>query len=134
VLEESLAAERAGLTQRQAELGEALSTARVAPGYLEARQKVETYQGIADGVRALFPLVGLFLLIAAALLLGRSLMQPPARAVPYFAASAACAGLLLIGALVAFQGRPATDTQSPVAQTAQHSPKDKDKAAEGESL
>ena len=121
-LRERFAAERARLSRRQTELGQELSAARAAPAYLEARQTVEAYQGIADGVRALFPLVGLFLAIAAVLLLGRSLVQPPARAVPYFSAATACVGLLVIGALVAFQGRPTAETppSTEQPQTAQH--------------
>lgn len=94
------------LAGEQARLSQELEGARSAPGYLAARDKVDSYEAVAAVVRTLFPLVGLFLLIAAALLLGRALALPSARGLPYFSSAAACAGLLVILGAVAFQGRP----------------------------
>ena len=106
-------AERQQLTARQTELDEELQEARLSPALTAAKQKYEGYRDAVAALRTLFPLLGMLLLIAAAVLLGKSLGRPVARALPYFSASAACVGLLLLGALVAFQGGPAGDSGMP---------------------
>ena len=120
-----LEAERSRLLAQRAELDEELSEARLAPAFLAAQQKFDVYREVVAAVRAVFPLLGVILLIALALLLGKALGRAPARALPYFSASAACAGLLLLGALVVSQDRPNGDA---AAQQQQAARKETDKS------
>ncbi|MBI1913693.1 MAG: hypothetical protein HYS12_02895 [Planctomycetes bacterium] len=116
-LHERFRSEREQLLARQAEREEMQRKARTAPDFLALRARVASYEGLVTAVRALFPLVGLFLVIAAAVLLGRGLGRPPGRAAPHFSAAAVCAGLLIILGTVAFSSQPAREgeVEGPVA-------------------
>jgi Alpha-2-macroglobulin family/MG2 domain len=128
-LETNFHQERQRLDHRRAELAQSLQETRVHPLYLKAQARVEAYEGMAAGVRALFPLVGLFLVIALSVLLGRALGRSARESVPSLSAAGACAMLLVILGAVAFRGRPETDTGEPGA-VANLSPEKKERLGE----
>jgi hypothetical protein len=105
-LHEQFQADRKRLLARQSELEETLVESRTEPAFLAARARLASYERVVRAIHALFPLVGLFLVILAAVLLGRGLGLPAERAVPRFSAVAACTGLLIILGTIAFSGRP----------------------------
>src|SRR5262249_1216498 len=122
-LHERFQAKREQLLGRQTELDESLSEARLSPAYQGARAKVASYESLVLAIRALFPLVGLFLGMAAAVFLGHGLARPASRAVPHFSAAVGCAALVLILGVVAFSGQRERDGASIEEQQASAPPK-----------